>query len=283
MAKVICVCNNVPDTIISLLSDIVKDVKYSLLEINKKYPKIPKSKFLFALSFPDFLNSLKKVNSDNYNETTIFLFCSAVQAKTLSHVYLLDLMKNSKTSCLIKSFYKDLSPEVLSGFLHKSFSSKRKVREIDKEFKYRLIDSIKSGSLLNPMMTLLYSVKADGHIRIKQLIFEFLTSSKMKVSDLESMLKKSYEWGTISTQFRTKLIALLTSELGQKYKSVLQKVYDSRKSSEVISIQSLAKKNEIDAYEIKYIMNVLMKQKKKSLTGKCFTEIYNKENRVAKK
>jgi len=270
MAKVIAICNNVPDTINSMLNELgYNDVK--IIQSGTLMTK--KDKFCMILSFLDFKNNLKLINSEQHVNSTVFLFCPVIKVKSFKNIIFLDVVKNSATSCLIRSLYKDPSKAKLKGILDAEHTTK-KVKEIDKEFKYHLVESMQTGSLLNPMMTLLYSVKAEAHIRIKEMIFNYFLSKKT-IAELEKDLIKSYEWGSVSKNCRIGLINLLQSDIGKTYKDVFTLVSTKKKADEKFNLASIAKKRGIDDYEIKYIMSTLMSKKKKSAKGKSLTEIYN--------
>ncbi len=250
MAKVLCCCNNIPDTITHFLTSLgySADSDISIFEYGQKFGKTPRSKFIYFLEFSDFLRNIKIINSEQYKCATIFIFCTIVNANSISNVILLDVKSKSD---ILQFSYKNITPDTLNKILTKSFKSYQ-VEIGDKEYKHQLIEQLRIGSFLNPLMTLLYSVKAEGHAYVKNLIFEFM-STDVPISVLESLLKDSYEWGTISKQCRSKLIELLSSDIGQKYKMAVNEVCSSGLTSSK-DIAIISRRYEIDAYEVKYML-----------------------------
>jgi hypothetical protein len=274
MAKVIAVCNTVPDTISSMLKSCTEVVP-TYLEVGTRLSKVPKKEIIYVLTHRDFISNLKIINSEAYGETTIFLFCPVVNAKTLTRILFLDVAKNSTSSNTIRSLYKDPSPDALKGYLDKEFK-RQTIKEIDKEYKYCIVESMVKGSLLNPLMTLLYSIKAEENLRIKNLIFDYF-SSKTKFSNFEEQLVHSYEWKTVTKQIRLKLLTLLDSEVGRKYVSTLRDFIASKSDKEhSFNLKGACKKAGIEEYEIKYIANNMMKKRQKNLTGVYLKDLHNK-------
>lgn len=278
--KLISVCNNVPDTVGALLKDLnITDIK--LQTFGTKVSKVPKHKYLFILFYQDFIFNLKRLNSKNYSDVTVFLFCPIIWAKKLSHNKFLDVAFSKKDTNVLSYKYKDVSLELLHGLLERKFTTK-KVEEIHKDFKVYIVNSILSGSLLNPLMTLLYSVKAETNILIKEMMFKYLTGI-WTIQKLEKELDKSSEWGTITKSCRIKLFELLKSDIGKAYKEALTLLQKSKETKEPVNINKLAKEYGIEVYEIKYILNTLMKQKKPCISGRTMDSLHKKELKVFKK
>jgi hypothetical protein len=278
--KLIVVCNNVPDTVQAMLTEL-GHTKVTHLPTCERASESPKNEITFVFSFPDFKLSLKLFNSEAYAKKTVVLFCPIVQAKSLEGALFLDVSKNKKGIDTIKSTYKNLSVDVLSAYLAKPYKSK-KVKEKDKEFKYCLIDTVRSGSLLNPLMTLLYTVKAEGGVKIKHIVLKWLVS-KDKISALEKQLNDTYDFCTVSKKFCAKLIELLSSDLGKNYKLALSKIELKKGTEDAENITQIAKKHETDDYELRYIINVMCKAKKHLLNGRDIASLYNKDFKTLKK
>ena len=278
--KLIAVCNNVPDTIGSMLSDL-KITNVKVHTFGTKVPKIPKHKYFFILSYTDLINNLKRLNGESYCDITVFLFCPVIWAKKLSNVKYLDVSSSKKTSNVLSYHYKDISLDLFRGILDSPFSTK-KVKEIHKDFKVYIVNNILSGSLLNPLMTLLYSVKAETNILLKEMMFKYLTGD-WSLSDLEKELNKTSEWGSVTKPCKTKLLELLKSDIGKAYRKCLTTLQTSKETKEPASINKLAKEHGIEVYEVKYILNTLMKQKKPCISGRTMDSLHKKELKVFKK
>jgi hypothetical protein len=195
------------------------------------------------------------------------------------NVSFLDVVKKSGPYT-ITSEYKNLSLETLEKLIAKPFKTKRKVKEEDKEFKFLLIDGVRAGSLLNPLMTLLYSVKAEGAVKIKEIVLSWLVS-KDKIDALSKSLKSAYEWGTVSTKFCTSLIELLTSELGQNYKKAFSKIESMKEAGEKPNAVSIAKKYGIDDYELRYILTNLINTRHHKLDGMNVTQVHKNQKKAS--
>jgi hypothetical protein len=270
--KLICITNNVPDTVYEMLNDL-EYTSITFQEINKKSPAKLKTDAIFILTYSDFKANLETLNSEAYEKKTVFLFAPIVRVKYLTHAYFLDLVKDKGKNYSMTSEYKNLSLETLDGYLKKPFKSGRKIKEDEKEFRYHLIEGVRAGSLLNPLMTLLYVVKAEAGVKIKELVLDWLVS-KNKIEVLDKKLKNSYQWGVVSNKFCEKLIQLLESDLGKKYKLAFTEIEIAKEAGEKSVIPAVAKKYDIDAYELKYIVNNMLKVRKNKLDGKSITEIH---------
>jgi hypothetical protein len=269
-------CNNIPDTVQKMFAELDKD-SITYLEVNSKVPKKLKTDTLFLLSFSDFKRNLVRLNSEEYLKKTVVLFAPIVKVKYLTHAYFLDV-KSDKGMYSITSEYKNLCIENLERQLSKPFK-KRTVKEENTEFKYLLIDGVRSGSLLNPLMTLLYSVKAEGSVKIKEMVLSWLVSPKQDIASLSKQLKSSYEWGTVSSKFCGALIELLSSDLGQRYKMVLSKIEAIKATGEKPNTVALAKKHEVDDYELRYILNNLINTRKHLLDSKTVDYVHAKQKK----
>lgn len=260
--KLIAVCNNTPDTIYKMLEELEKtDITY--IQYNSKIPSRIKTEYMFIFSFYDFRSGLKTLNSEAYKNKTVFLFCPIVSAKALSKIYFLDVAKTRKTEYSIKSMYKDLSLEILSAYLDKPYRVK-KIIILDRAYAYTLIDHAKSGSLLNPLMTILYTVKAEGGLKVKEVVFKWLASKK-GVEDLQKWLNEAYKFGMVTQGFAKSLLNLFNSDLGKMYKKAFIEILDQTEKSDIAKV---AKKYDIDSYELRYIVNTLLKTKKHGNIGK---------------
>jgi hypothetical protein len=273
--KLLIVSNNVPDTIQKMFVELDKeDITY--LEVNSKVPKKLKTEILFLMSHADFRNNLERLNSEEYLKKTVVLFAPIVKVKYLTNASYLDV-KSDKGMYSITSEYKNLDIDLLEKQLAKPYK-KRKVKEENVEFKYLLLDGIRSGSLLNPLMTLLYSVKAEGSVKIKEMVLSWLVSKK-KLEVLTKQLKDCYEWGTVSSKFCGALIDLLSSDLGKNYKLALSKIEEAKEAGEKPNTVSIAKKHGVDDYELRYILNNLINTRKHLLDGKTVTHVHAKQKK----
>jgi hypothetical protein len=221
------------------------------------------------------------LNSEAYEKKTVFLFAQVVRVKYLTNAYFLDLVKEKGKNYSISSEYKNLNLDTLAAYLEKSFKTNRKVKEEDKEFKYLLIEGVRAGSLLNPLMTLLYAVKAEAGVKIKEIVLNWLVSND-KISALAKDLKNSYEWGVVSTRFCEKLIELLSSDLGKRYKLALSQIEEVKDSGEKPNTIAIAKKHDIDDYELRYIINTMINVRKNKNDGKTVAQIHKEMIKNAK-
>jgi hypothetical protein len=241
-----------------------------------------KTKHVFILTYPDFIRNLKRLNSTKFNGVNVYLFAPAIKAKMLKPAKFLDMSFKTKNVNLVKSTFVLPELDLLKGILSADIVDKP-VGLIYEDFQARLIDNIKNGSLLNPLMTLIYSLKAGTQIKAKAVIFAWLFSGK-KITVLEKNLDNMESWGKLSKRFKTQLVEVLKTEMGKAYREVFAKIgelHEAKKVDKTVTFNpgAIAKKAKLDAYEIRYIYTSFYKPANKTIEGRTLHDIYYARSR----
>jgi hypothetical protein len=203
----------------------------------------PTKKFLLATSVTSLRRNLNLLNSKPYSEVSIFIFGSALALSNLKGLHALDYK------------HSDLSPvmfDVLSPTLarYKSGLGKHRVscsvETVD--FLKLLTDSVKLGSLLNPLMTFIYTLPSSTHqtpakIHIARAIYYGHSQSKfLNALDSESV--------GFSPRVRNRLVELLMSDIGVNYTEAFA-TYRSHGLNEACS------KHNVNSYELAYLASIV--------------------------
>lgn len=269
--------NSAPDLIYRLLLQTGVDKKDVFTLPVRGSVKAVKAKNIFVLNYPDFLKNLEMLNSKKFNGVNVFLFAPAIRAKMLTPARFLDMSFKEKNVNLVKSVFIQPELDLLKGILL-SVPEDKPVGILYADFQARLVDNIKNGSLLNPLMTLIYTLKAETQISVKAIIFGWLFSGK-KLKVLEKELDEIAPWGKLSKRFKEQLLGILKTDMGKAYCSVFAKIgelHEAKKKDKEAAFNpgAIAKKAKLDSYEIRYIYNSFYKPANKTIEGRTLHDIY---------
>ena len=265
------VANHSPDQAVAFLTakKIITDMSElaivqsgTLLKENKK----PARTILFILNIADFYRNLAVLNSDRYSEAQIFVFASPLRIRELANVVALDFEVNPAAAGM--------------GFLLKkeidlpTYRAAIKRKEIDTisrkatEYLTTLTDNVKRGSLLNPLMTFLYTLPSSTHqTPVKEAVALYLYKGQT-FSKLEEKLD-AIQGVVITKRIRDKLKEILKSEIGENYKAAFKAFRETKDTGKTPAISAICKKFGTSDYEMKYLKSVVeASQATKPLRGK---------------
>lgn len=273
------VSNHSPLTAIDFLLktktiDSRKDIQ--IVEVGTVLPAKPKRKALAIVSIQDFLKNAKTLNSAAYNDTIVVVFASALRIRELHNCFALDSEPTRESGGVVVRCLK-LSRVRLRQCLKTPHTD---VFRQDRKFLITLTDSVKSGSLLNPLMTFIYTLSSSTHqTPVKEACAAFFHSG-LSFDAMIRMLKKKY--GVTLTERQTgALSTILEGETGKSFRHMFKDYRSSKKSAgdKAVNLDSLCKKHGTAIYEVRYILSVVGESVERGTAyrGKSVTKITHEE------
>lgn len=228
---------------------------------------------LFITRYADFIRNLDDLNHKVYADKPVFLFTSVLRLSEIKPITVLDSSRLTDFSFRLTTLSK-------ADIAYACFRSvpQKKVRIADKDFLASLIADNMQGSLLTPLMTLIYQVAAPQQSLLKNKIFEWLLSD-----DSVNQLQQRFKAGTLEPKFAKQLFDFLSSDVVTPYRDALRFVQQRTAAKKPISYKQVMRKFPVTSYEIRYILSVLVRDKKNTeLYGKTLEEIFFSRERNAK-
>lgn len=258
----------------------IKGLVTEAFEIRKKKPKIfvlpvagtvrtkkaSTADAVFIVRYKDFLNNLSTLNSNKFRGKPVFLFASVLRMNEIKPIHVLD---NHRINDCTFSLEKTNRLAVSAAMFDKAEDVR--VARPTEDFLAQLIKDSKEGSLLSPLMTLIYMLPSTSQNTVKLKIFEWLITDK-PVKALQASLANVRR---LPDDVAAKLYDLLTSEIAQEYRRALEYVVGRRDAKKPVSYKAVLKEFKVTRYEIKYIMHVLkLEPKATAEKGKTLNEMY---------
>lgn len=265
------VSNHSPDQAVAFLiaKKVIEDMSElaivqsgTVLKENKK----PARPILFILSISDFYRNMAVLNSERYAEAQIFVFASPLRIRELDNVIPLDFEVNPATVGLGFLLKKEIDLAI-----YRTSIKRKEAEEITRkttEYLTTLTDNVKRGSLLNPLMTFLYTLPSSTHqTPVKEAVARFLYKGQ-SFAKLESMLDE-IKGVVITKRIRDRLKEILQSEIGDNYKAAFKAYRTQKDEGKTPAISAICKKFGTSDYEMKYLKSVVeASQASKPMRGK---------------
>lgn len=242
----------------------------TLLATDKK----PSRKIIFILSISDFNRNLKTLNSASYQHTQVFLFASPLRVAELSNTTALDFEPHPANQGLGWLLKKEFNLAALKARL------RQPVLEVSRQStKYLtlLTDTAKQGSLLNPLMTFIYTLPSSTHqTPVKEAVVDYLYKGS-SFEALESLLD-SIKGIIVSDRIRDRLKAILQAEEGLNIRKAFKEYRAAKKIGKVIPWPTLARNHGVADYELRYLKSVFdAKLQSKPGRGKLLGTVLTKK------
>lgn len=261
--KLFCITNHSPVQVQAFLdkTDEIKPGRIHIHPVGSEIEKAPTKPYLFLLNITDFLRNQDTLNSKKYTNTIVFLFTSPFRAIELTNATLLDVEQHERHT--YKYVFRSLQK---ANYVRGLKRETDKVERSEDFYLYKIVEDVKYGSLLTPLMTFIYTLPKSTHqTPVKEAVVNYLFGKKGKIT--KYLAKKQVELGPKSL---AKLEDILSSEPGQAYKKALeyQRVHPDK------STKILEKKFDVKSYELKYLRKILASQKfYKQTRGKTTREL----------
>lgn len=215
--------------------------------------KKPSRDILFILSISDLHRNLSVLNSGSYSKVRVFIFASTLRIAELSNTVALDFEPNPANKGLGFILRKELN------FLaYKKAVARTSVYAVARQstrYLTLLTDNAKQGSLLNPLMTFLYTLPSATHqTPVKEAVAAYLYGGKSFAS-LCSLLD-AIRGILVSAGIRGKLRAILQSAEGDNIKAAFRTFRKHKKAGKTISWSAIASEHSVSDYELRYLKSV---------------------------
>lgn len=246
------VANNSPDQVGNWLKNLdFQQSEIYIVDWNEILQDVPKSvtkhKIFFFLHLKSLLINWKYLKRNSlFHKKYLFVFSSPVRLLEQTGIIYLDIEKDASSAFLVR-----LLPELdRSKF---SLTVSNEVPEIEPVSSYlgQVIEQLREGSLLTPLMTFLYTLPSASHqIPIKRALAKwFVCDGKRANADL--LLEKIKSTLSLSEAVIIKLQDILFSEAGKEYVSAFKYL---RKHE--VDVSTIVKKFKVTSYEIQYLCSV---------------------------
>lgn len=257
--KVYGVCNHSPDFLFVWLKKLysVSSSEIYILPENDFLTVRPRKnvKIVFFLSNRSFRRNLEIVNSKHYKNISAILFASPIDIHSYENIFPLDFMESDDIhldAFLLQSLNKKRF----------SFSADSSLIERNKtDYLQNVLEHLKSfGSLLNPLMTFVYTLPSGSHQKpVKEMVCRWLYEDS-DISELEKSLDKVSVSMSFSSKQKKRLIDILSSDVARKYKNALAEYKRSVQNEE--TIYKIVYKWSVSAYELRYILSIVKSESK---------------------
>jgi hypothetical protein len=225
-----------PEDVISTLikSHLAKPCDIGIVPPDARIKKLYKN--VLFLSTLDFRRNLSVLNGTT---SRAFVFSNPIDISRLNGVTSLDFSANDDFSFMPSS----LALHVVS----KSVPSP--IKYVHSEFLNNLVNSVKHGSLLNPLMTFVYSLSPTSQLLVKLSVIDYLYNGRSQ-KYLTDRLK------ALSDNSMSKLLTILSADTTTSYAKALQTIRLLRKQKRNVDIDSVAKATNTSSYELSYMLSV---------------------------
>lgn len=267
--KVFGIANHSPDAVISELLDrkIAKAAsEIAVLPLNSDLPaKAPKYRFLLVLTTSDLKRNLDTLNAGVYEGLSVLVFSSPMALNRFRGISPVDYAPNPE----YPGFGFTLSALDLSK-VRKIYRTPVEVKQVS--YLKRIVRYVREGSLLNPLMTFIYSQHFSIQPKLKVLAVSFIYNGK-KVSSIDADLAKAQI--KPSAKAVANLKDILSSEAAERYKAAFAEYRSSLKGTK-IPAKKLAKNHGVAEYEITYMLSVLADVESSKLYSDSFDRAKNR-------
>lgn len=243
MARIFGVANHSPEYVIEALrkAKLAESLKsIGIVPSEQRLSRRTSCEYLLLLSTKDLRRNATVLATPKYENVKVFVFANPMDLSELEGLIALDYESN---------------PEYPGfGFRLKAFNVREVKKASESRLEYRqgrylhkLIKYVKRGSLLNPLMTYLYTLPSQTHNFVKVAVAKWFMSGKSNKS-LLAVLEKE-----VSANVQSRLSAILFNEVGDRFKLVFARI----KTNGSADLKAAAKEHQVSDYEIRYLLSVL--------------------------
>lgn len=220
----------------------------SRLDATKK-PAVP---YILCLTLADFNRNLNVFNSRSYDNVVVLVFASALRLHELRGSTPLDFAVDAEniSGCAFK-----MSDTISLSVLRKTLRrGSTQVVRTNANYLHNMMDSVREGSLLNPLFTFLYTLNSGSqHHPVKDLCVRWLYSGK-KVELLKEKLVALEH--PLSANKSSTLLSILTSKEALAVRKLFRDMRQARRAGDAVNVKSLCKQHGVHEYEISYLLSV---------------------------
>lgn len=243
MAQIFGIANHSPEYVIDALrkAKLIESLKnIGIVPSEQRLSRRTSCEYLLLLSTKDLRRNASILATSKYQNVRVFVFANPMDLSEIEGLTALDYESN---------------PEYPGfGFKLKAFNVREVKKASESRLEYRrgrylhkLIKYVKRGSLLNPLMTYLYTLPSSTNNFVKIAVAKWFMSGKPNKSLLTALDKE------VSDNVRNRLSAILFNEVGDRFKLVFARIRENGLSD----LKAAAKEHQVSDYEIRYLLSVL--------------------------
>lgn len=243
MAQIFGIANHSPEYVIDALrkAKLIESLKnIGIVPSEQRLSRRTSCEYLLLLSTKDLRRNASILATSKYQNVRVFVFANPMDLSEIEGLTALDYESN---------------PEYPGfGFKLKAFNVREVKKASESRLEYRrgrylhkLIKYVKRGSLLNPLMTYLYTLPSSTNNFVKIAVAKWFMSGKPNKSLLAALDKE------VSDNVRNRLSAILFNEVGDRFKLVFARIRENGLSD----LKAAAKEHQVSDYEIRYLLSVL--------------------------
>jgi hypothetical protein len=200
--------------------------------------------------FLDYRSFVRHLNVANLCSAICVVFCSPLKLFNLQGVYALDMEYDQSAPFYGIKVLNDMQWSVWQA------AKPQTVQITTSSYAANIVAQVSSTSILNELMTLIYSLPAATHQKpVKMLVANWLHGDKSEAK-LKRELDTLCESLRISQATRDRLLAVLLSDMGKRYKAAFR---DLTKARGKPKYDKLASKHNVSAYDMRYIVSLASK------------------------
>ena len=237
------IANHSPDEVVASLLKYKIALKSSDIGILPPMAKADtRYRFLLVLSAADLSRNLSRLHDTGVK---VFVFSNPVDLLDFSGIVNLDFVPVDDFSFNFTKL----------NLLSVSKSPAQRVHRNKSQFLSNLINSVKHGSLLNPLMTFIYSLSSTNQNVVKRLavchLYFGYTEKKLRQCAGEVLTDRATD----------KLVAILNTSIGHSYATALGRIKSLRTKKAKFELSSIASETSTSSYELSYMLSVLDSKK----------------------
>lgn len=131
-----------------------------------------------------------------------------------------------------------------------------RVTRVESKFLPRLINHVRHGSLLNPLMTYIYGLSSSNQQFVKEEAIAYLYFGR-SVQSLRRALSKVLTAAAIA-----KLEDVLVTHVGDSYRTAFAEIRQLRKTSTPFDLKVLSNRTGTTPYELSYMLSIVEEKRK---------------------
>lgn len=258
--KLFGIANHCPEELIRcLLRRKVEATDIAILPINKILKNELNYAHLLILSHGDLVANAEFL--ENYaNDTNVYYFANAMKLKQYENLVALDFEPDPEYPG-----YGFILHNKLNVSLIQRATTVNKLKRINENYMNNVISHSRKGSLLNALMTFIYSIPSQYQTRIKNIFAKWLYEGKQNEFLIKSINHLNIEMEEkVVKRILKRLNNLLFTEVGKSYQKAFQ---EYRKDKNKINIDKISKVYNVSAYEMRYIISLVEDDQKIKLAN----------------
>ena len=233
------VANHAPEDVVSILIKSKLSVKSGDIGILPTQSRVDSNfRYLFILSVLDF--SRNRVFLDG-STTKVFIFSNPISLSEYSGIHNLDFVQVDDFTFNFTSIDINRIQKSEPTTITKSKS----------DFLPKLITSVKFGSLLNPLMTFIYSLSSQNQNIVKHLVVMHMYDSTPKEKLIASLARY------LTDRAIDRLLSIITTSVAESYETALSEIKQLRKRKQMVDIKTIVDQTGTSSYELSYMLSIV--------------------------